>query len=104
MSDYSQIRVDLEDKLRELVSRAREIDNDLSEPGDEDWEERAMEQENDEMLASLGNATLKEIEQIKDAIHKIDHGSYGVCDRCGAKIPKARLEALPFATTCTGCA
>ena len=104
MPEYAQIREELEAKLQELVRRAKQIDDDLREPGDEDWEERAVEHENDDVLESLGAETVREIQQIKEALHQIDHGTYGTCRRCGAAIPAGRLEALPFATTCTKCA
>lgn len=104
MTEYAAIRAQLEEQLRLLVDRAEGIDDDLSEPGDDDWEERATESEGDEVLASVGNLALKEIDQIKHALHQIDAGTYGTCSRCGERIPKARLKAIPYATTCTGCA
>lgn len=35
---------------------------------------------------------------------KLDEGTYGSCDVCGAPIGKERLEALPWATHCVNCA
>ena len=61
MSDYNAIRAQLEDKLQQLVARAERIDSDLSETPDEDWEDRATELEDDEVMSSVGNATLEEI-------------------------------------------
>lgn len=101
--DYSVIRDQLQDKLDALVKRAQGIDVDLREAVNEDWEERATEQEEDEVLAGLGNVTMKEIAQIKQALHAIEHGNYGTCVRCGVKISADRLEVLPFATTCVHC-
>jgi len=46
--------------------------------------------------------TAKETEvlkQIDRALGKIDEGTYGVCDISGDPIPKARLEAMPYACT-----
>ena len=45
----------------------------------------------------------EEIEQIKRAIYRIDHGKYGVCSGCGKPIAQERLEAMPYASTCTHC-
>jgi RNA polymerase-binding protein DksA len=104
MPDYSSIKAELEDKLRQLVARVQEIDDDLSETPNGDWEERALETEDDEVLLSVGNVTLEEINQIKHALHRIDEGTYGTCARCGVQIPQDRLELLPYATTCTRCA
>ena len=41
---------------------------------------------------------------VKDALARIKKGTYGVCEQCGKKIPVARLEANPSATTCIACA
>jgi RNA polymerase-binding transcription factor DksA len=38
------------------------------------------------------------------ALEKIDDGTYGLCDRCGASIPDERLEARPWSTLCVSCA
>ncbi|HEX6230973.1 MAG TPA: TraR/DksA C4-type zinc finger protein [Actinomycetota bacterium] len=38
------------------------------------------------------------------ALAKLDGGSYGVCDRCGGPIASERLEAIPWAVLCVGCA
>jgi DnaK suppressor protein len=35
---------------------------------------------------------------------KLAEGTYGTCDRCGASVSAARLEALPWASLCVACA
>jgi DnaK suppressor protein len=104
MSDYAEIKTLLEEKLRELTTRVEEIDDDLSKPGNDDWEERATEAEDDEVLSTVGNLSLQEISQIREALKQIEAGTYGKCSRCGRAIPKGRLEVLPFATKCAQCA
>jgi DnaK suppressor protein len=44
-----------------------------------------------------------ELDQIEHALDRIREGRYGVCESCGAKIPIARLQALPYATKCVRC-
>lgn len=44
------------------------------------------------------------IEDIKRAVAKLDVGTYGICDECGAAIGADRLEALPAASRCVECA
>ena len=39
------------------------------------------------------------LRQIERALDKIEDGSYGICDISGDEIPKARLEAIPYAIT-----
>src|SRR6476620_8618151 len=38
------------------------------------------------------------------ALEKIDEGTYGLCDRCGALIPEERLEARQWSVRCVSCA
>lgn len=46
-------------------------------------------------------AKLRDVER---ALAKLDEGSYGRCDGCGAAIAVERLEAIPWAVRCIGCA
>src|SRR6266446_7229993 len=39
------------------------------------------------------------LRQIERALEKIGEGTYGVCYISGEKIPPARLDAMPYATT-----
>jgi RNA polymerase-binding transcription factor DksA len=41
--------------------------------------------------------------RIEDAMHRLEHGTFGCCESCGARIPPARLRALPFADRCRSC-
>jgi DnaK suppressor protein len=54
-----------------------------------------------EVLAGTLSDTLQEIE---DALAKLDAGTYGVCEQCGGSISEARLEAMPAARLCIDCA
>jgi DnaK suppressor protein len=53
-------------------------------------------------LSLLGNEK-DALDQIEAAIERIGDGSYGLCETCGVKIPKARLEAIPYAAQCVRC-
>ncbi len=34
---------------------------------------------------------------------RIREGTYGVCEACGCRIPRRRLQAIPTATLCVAC-
>ncbi|MFA6845061.1 MAG: TraR/DksA C4-type zinc finger protein [Sphaerochaetaceae bacterium] len=40
---------------------------------------------------------------IENALERIHTGKYGMCLRCGKKIPEERLRALPYAVLCLSC-
>jgi RNA polymerase-binding protein DksA len=42
--------------------------------------------------------------QIETSLERIEEGTYGQCEECGVKIPKSRLNAVPYATLCVRCA
>ncbi len=43
------------------------------------------------------------IEEIDDALVRIEFGRYGICQECDRPIPFDRLEATPSARSCAGC-
>ncbi len=59
------------------------------------------EQEFSLSLMENGGATLDKIQASLDRIEEV---TYGACEECGAKIPKTRLNAIPYATLCVKCA
>ena len=44
------------------------------------------------------------LDKVRHARTRVEDGTYGVCEQCGDDIPVARLDALPYATTCVSCA
>lgn len=44
------------------------------------------------------------LEQIEGALERIEGGVYGICVECESKIPKTRLNVLPFTPHCVKCA
>ncbi len=77
------------------------------EPGDIQFDEESgegdtlnVERERDLALSAQARASVDDIDR---ALAKMDVGTYGVCERCGNPIPKARLKALPYAALCVAC-
>ena len=55
-------------------------------------------------LTGLAEAAASELQQVDEALARMDAGTYGVCLNCGNPIPAARLEVRPFAEHCVACA
>ncbi len=53
-------------------------------------------------LGQMGNIH-RTIQQIEEALHRIEDGTYGVCTVCGQLIRKPRLLNQPFVLTCMEC-
>jgi RNA polymerase-binding protein DksA len=55
------------------------------------------------MIEALGSQELKRLKLIDSALTRIEQGKYGLCMKCGKKIPHGRLEAIPYALMCIEC-
>ena len=55
------------------------------------------------MIEAIGTQELKRLRLIDSTLTRIEQGKYGLCMRCGKKIPKDRLEAIPYALMCIEC-
>ncbi len=75
-----------------MEAKSTSIPTDMAELGSEDFDQELTLS----LLGSKGNA----LEQIETAIERIEEGTYGRCETCGGRIPKIRLEALPYAAQC----
>lgn len=62
--------------------------------------------DNYEMENTLGlmDSERKLLGEIDDALERTQNGTFGICEGLGEPIPKARLEAIPWARYCVGCA
>jgi DnaK suppressor protein len=80
---------------KELVEAIR-MPSDMADVGTEAFEQELT-------LNLLGNDK-GVLEQIEAALKRIEDGSFGRCEACGKEIPKARLEAIPYAALCVKCA
>ena len=68
-----------------------------------DTADAAFDHTGDELASHLAEVEAKELAQVERALIRIKQGKYGTCDGCGAKIPVARLNALPYSTLCVKC-
>ncbi|MDR1899241.1 MAG: TraR/DksA family transcriptional regulator [Treponema sp.] len=55
------------------------------------------------MIEAIGSQELKRLKLIDSALTRIRQGKYGLCVKCGKKIPQDRLEAIPYALMCIEC-
>ena len=49
---------------------------------------------------SIENNVRDLLQKIERALKRVDDGTYGMCERCGKPIEKARIKALPYVDLC----
>jgi DnaK suppressor protein len=76
--------------------KATSMPNHMAELGTENFDQ--------ELTLSLLGSDNDAIDQIDAALKRIENGSFGLCEGCGAKIPASRLEAIPYSALCVQCA
>jgi DnaK suppressor protein len=54
-------------------------------------------------VSTMVDQTRARLVDVDAALDRVARGTYGLCERCGAPIPEARLEARPVARTCVPC-
>lgn len=96
LRDTGHVNEDSKSSLRDYHHELTVFDNHPADVASEDFMRNldAAVRENDANI----------IGQIQNAISRIDRGEYEHCTNCGRRISEARLEALPYADTCSKCA
>jgi DnaK suppressor protein len=102
---YGKVRQELLDeraKLLEQLGRLESVEYDSIGYGNHmaDDGTEAFEQAVGVALQRKVGTTLEDVGR---ALAKLDNGTYGLCEMCGVRIERARLEALPYARCCMEC-
>jgi RNA polymerase-binding protein DksA len=90
------------DELRRRIDRHR-MDV-VTDREHDDETAAAVENVSRDMLAATLERERRTLKEIESALARMEKGEYGTCHRCGVAIPKARLDALPWARLCIHCA
>ncbi len=101
-----QYRKKLLEKRRELTeayTKNRSYGRESDEGGTQDLADKASSSYTKEFLYSLSNTERQILEQVEEAIERMDEGEYGTCAECEEKITRKRLDAVPWARYCVPC-
>jgi RNA polymerase-binding protein DksA len=107
-------KVFVESMRQSLVSQKRQILETLAstnadfraiveEMDPKDFADVASDDIDRKMIEALGSQDIKRIKAIDAALSRIMQGRYGLCVKCGKRIPTERLTALPYAVLCIDC-
>src|SRR5947199_10474093 len=92
------------DELRKrLGGEIKDLRNQMHADSSGDSADLAFDTGSEEVASHLAELESRELAQIERALYKLRHGTYGLCEGCDKRIPIARLNALPFSTTCIQC-
>ncbi len=89
--------------LRKALAGDLSLLKQLREQTGGDVVDAALDAAQDEISSQLAEVESRELANIERALVRIKSGTYGECEVCGERIPLARLNALPYATSCIEC-
>ncbi len=104
--------MDLEKIRKELLEKREAILEHLNNTSSEDINHKdGVEDAADVVASELNRETFYKLTQaeretlflIDLALKKIESGTYGICEECGASIGEKRLEAIPWVRLCIEC-
>lgn len=101
--EYEELRAELQRIEDRTAGRDRLNSDTAGEDFDEPGGDAAQETLERSQSMAIGQNLREMLENVSNALKKIDEGTYGVCDACGKDIPKARLDIMPSATLCITC-
>ena len=103
----TQIEKSLMELKREIISKLLVSNEDFKDIVDamdpKDLADVASDDIDRKMIEAIGSQELKRLRLIDSALTRIRQGKYGLCIKCGKKIPRERLEAIPYALMCIDC-
>ena len=100
----SSVKERLEADLREAVETQAQLEEQLAQKPEFGMGGDSTGMVSWEMTLARKERVAAEIEALQAAIERVEQGTYGRCDQCGASIDPERLEVLPTTTLCANCA
>jgi DnaK suppressor protein len=97
---FKQRLLDKEQELTAAILRleTEARDSRVAEVGDSG--DRAVSSENKSDAFQEGTLEFQMLTEVRDALQRIEDGTYGKCINCGREIEPARLEAVPWTPYC----
>jgi DnaK suppressor protein len=95
----------LNERIEELLSQANETVSGMTSHKENlpDPSDRATLESDRNFTLRIRDRERKLIGKIKEALERIEQGTYGICEDCGEEISTERLKARPVTTLCIDC-
>jgi DnaK suppressor protein len=93
-----QLRILIQEAEKTVTGMVQEPNGDFPDPTD-----RASLESDRNFLLRIKDRERKLITKVKEALERIDTGTYGICESCGKPISEKRLIARPVTTECIEC-
>ena len=103
LEDVKEMLLKTREELLSDIAENMRIESDSLKSEIGDFYDLANDENGRQFLLLLCNRDRIKLQEIQEALKKIDEGTYGFCEECGSKISKKRLKIIPFARLCVNC-
>ncbi len=95
----------LQEEMRSLLEEAGKTVSEMTADTTNfpDPNDRATQESDRNFELRIRDRERKLINKIKEALARIDDGTFGICEVCGEDISDGRLRARPVTTLCIDC-
>jgi DnaK suppressor protein len=93
-------------KRRDLQSHLSKLEQEGSNPAEPlptevgDYTDAATADQGVSDSLTIATKLSETLDEVQDALRRLEDGSYGKCTECGREIQLARLEAIPWTAYC----
>jgi DnaK suppressor protein len=103
MATTKERLLEMKNKLLSEIETELRAEREANKDEGMDTYDLASEERDREINFILSDRERLKIQQIDDALERLEESSYGVCESCGLEVAEERLLAMPFTRLCHDC-
>src|SRR6476646_2848411 len=103
LEKYRKLLHEKKTALLAELAKTKHAEEETTEESTQDIADRAVSSYTREFLYSLNDTARNTMQQIDQALSRIEDGTYGLCLNCGSPMNEKRLTAIPWSRHCLEC-
>ena len=103
LEKYRKLLMEKKTSLLAELAKTRTAEEETTEESTQDIADKAVSSYTREFLYSLNDTERSTVQQIDQALARIEDGTYGLCLNCGAPMNEKRLTAIHWSRHCVEC-
>ena len=103
LEKYRRLLIEKKSGLMSELAKTKNAEEETTEESTQDIADKAVSSYTREFLYSLNDTERNTIQQIDQALARIEEGNYGFCLNCGNAMNEKRLTAIPWSRHCVDC-
>jgi DnaK suppressor protein len=103
LEKYRRLLQEKKTALLAELAKTKNAEEETTEESTQDIADKAVSSYTREFLYSLNDSERNTVQQIDQALARIEDGSYGFCQNCGNPMSEKRLIAIPWSRHCVDC-